>query len=85
MYIYTTQRKCHVEVASVGLAHARPTRQPSVMQCYNLCITMDSANTLCMPLYSPVQGSYRFSSSPPSRTAPQMAARISAAKLGSGV
>ena len=27
--------------------------------------TMDSANMLCMPLYSSVQGSYKFSSSPP--------------------
>ena len=68
---------------SLTLAHARQTRQPLVMQCYNLRVTMDSANMLCMPLYSPVQGSYRFSSPPPSNTAPQMAARISAAKLGS--
>ena len=40
----------------------------SVLRCV---FTMDSANLLCMPLYSSVQGSYKFSSSPPSNTAPQ--------------
>ena len=39
----------------------------------------DSANMLCIPLYSFVQGSYKFSSSPPSNTTP--AARIGAAKF----
>ena len=40
----------------------------SVLRCV---FTMDSANMLCMPLYTSVQGSYKFSSSPPSNTARQ--------------
>ena len=52
-----------------------------------ICVfTMGSANMLCMPLYSSVQSSYKFSSSPPSNTA--LAARIGATKvqgLGKGI
>ena len=35
---------------------------------------------LCMPLYGFVQGSYKFSSPPPSNNGTAMAARIGAAK-----
>ena len=41
------------------------------VQCVEMCVTMDSAIMLCMPLYSSVQGSYKFYSSPPSNMAPR--------------